>query len=123
MQGPARSRSCRARSRRWRPLGSCPITPAAESSPGHAQFIDPEAHMLKLLRVRNLLAVAAIVFAMGAAYNAMHTTQGVMGVAKGERPLPSEQFRAPIAKLEAHLFAPAPLTMEERIALAESFDE
>jgi len=79
--------------------------------------------MLKLLRVRNLLVAAAIVFAMGAAYSAMHTTQGVMGVAKGERPLPSEQFRAPIATLETHLFAPAPLTMEQRIALAEDFDE
>ncbi len=79
--------------------------------------------MWKLLRVRNLLAVGAILFAMGVAYSAMHTTQGVMGVAEGERPLAADQFRAPIANLEARLFAAGPLSMEQRIALAVAFDD
>ena len=79
--------------------------------------------MWKLLRVRNLLALAVILFAMGMAYSAMHTTQGVMGVAVGERPLAAEQFRAPIAHLEAHLFAAGPLSMEQRVALATAFDD
>ena len=79
--------------------------------------------MWKLLRVRNLLALAVILFAMGTAYNAMHTTQGVMGVAVGESQLAAEQFRAPIAKLEERLFAAGPLSMEQRIALAVAFDD
>jgi hypothetical protein len=76
-----------------------------------------------LLRFRILIAIAAIALALGAAYNAMHTTEGVVGVANGESPLSADQFRAPIANLEAHLFAPAPLTMEQRIVLATDFDE
>jgi len=79
--------------------------------------------MLQLLRMRNLLAVVAIVFAMTMTYHAMHTTQGVMSVARNEGPLAAAEFRAPIAKVEAELFAPGPLTMEERIRLAAAFDE
>src|SRR5215470_10905285 len=78
--------------------------------------------MLQFLRIRNLLAVAAILFAMGAAYQAMHTTEGVMSVARHEGPLASARFRAPIATLEAQLFAPGPLTMEQRMRLAKAFD-
>jgi hypothetical protein len=79
--------------------------------------------MLKLLRVRHLLAVLAILCAMGAAYHAMHTTQGVMSVAREEGTLVSAEYRAPIARLEAQLFAPGPLTMEQRIQLAAAFDD
>lgn len=79
--------------------------------------------MLRLLTVRNLLVVVAVVFAMGAAYQAMHTTQGVMSVAKHEGVLASDQYRAPIANLEAQLFAPGPLSMEQRIQLAAAFVE
>src|SRR5262249_36815280 len=79
--------------------------------------------MLRLLTVRNLLVVVGVLFAMGAAYQAMHTTQGVMSVAKGEGTLASAQYRAPIANLEAQLFAPGPLSMEQRIQLAAAFDE
>jgi hypothetical protein len=79
--------------------------------------------MLKLLRVRNLLLVAAVLSAMGMAYQAMHTTQGVMSVAKEEGTLASAEYRAPIANLEAQLFASGPLTMEQRIQLAAAFDE
>lgn len=79
--------------------------------------------MFQLLRVRNLLLVAVVLGAMGAAYGAMHTTQGVMSVAKGETQLSAEPYRAPIAKVEEHLFAPGPLTMEQRIVLAASFDD
>ena len=79
--------------------------------------------MLQLLRVRNLLAIAAILFAMGMAYHAMHTTEGVMSVAQNEGPLSSARFRAPIANVEAQLFAPGPLTMEQRIRLAAALDQ
>lgn len=78
--------------------------------------------MLRFIRFRILFRIAGIALAMSAAYAAMHTTQGVMGVAKGEPPLPADRFRAPIATLEARLFAPAPLSMRERIELASSFD-
>jgi hypothetical protein len=79
--------------------------------------------MLRLVRVRNLLLLAIVLFAMGMAYQAMHTTEGVMSIAQSERPLSSAQFRAPIVNVEAQLFAPGPLTMEERIRLAAAFDE
>jgi len=78
--------------------------------------------MLKLIRVRYLLAAGAIVFAMSCAYQAMHTTEGVVSVATNEGVIASAQFRAPIATLEAQLFAPGPLTMEERIRLAAAID-
>src|SRR5215510_1703703 len=79
--------------------------------------------MLQYIRIRHLLVVVAVLFAMGMAYQAMHTTQGVMSVAKHEGVLASDRFRAPIAKLEAQLFAPSPLSMEQRVQLAAAFDE
>jgi hypothetical protein len=78
--------------------------------------------MFKLLRFRILLAVAAILLAMGGAYHAMHTTEGIVGGVK-DSPLASAEFRAPIANLEARLFAAGPLAMEDRIVLARQFDE
>ena len=78
--------------------------------------------MFKLLRFRILLAVAAILLAMGSVYHAMHTTEGILGGARDE-PLASAEFRAPIASLEARLFAAGPLTMAERIALAQAFED
>ena len=79
--------------------------------------------MLKLIRIRHLLVVVAVLMAMGTAYNAMHTTQGVVGAVKGDSQLASAEYRAPIANLEARLFAAGPLTMEERIVLAQAFDD
>jgi hypothetical protein len=76
--------------------------------------------MLRLLRFRTLLAAAAILLAMGAGYHALHTTQGLVG-AVNDAPLAAAEFRAPIADLEAHLFSAGPLTMEERIVLAQAF--
>ena len=78
--------------------------------------------MLRLIRVRHLLIVGAVLVAMGSAYHAMHTTQGVVGAVQGGSTLSSAEYRAPIANLEAHLFAAGPLTMEERIVLARDFD-
>ena len=78
--------------------------------------------MLQFLRVRYLLAAGAILFAMSAAYHAMHTTEGVVSVANSEGVLSSDRFRAPIANLEAQLFEPGPLTMEQRIRLAATID-
>ena len=78
--------------------------------------------MFKLLRFRILLAVGAILLAMGAAYNAMHTSEGIVG-GVNDASLASAEYRAPIANLEARLFAPGPLTMEDRIRLAKAFDD
>jgi hypothetical protein len=78
--------------------------------------------MFKLLRVRILLFVAAILFAIGAAYQSMHTSEGIVGGVTNHV-LASAEYRAPIANLEARLFAPGPLTMEERIRLAAAFDD
>lgn len=77
--------------------------------------------MFHLLRFRILLAVAVILVAMGAVHHAMHMTQGLQG-GLHDSPLASADFRAPIATLEARLFSPGPLTMEERIELAREFD-
>ena len=77
--------------------------------------------MFKLLRFRILLAVAVILTLMTWAYNAMHTTQGIMG-GVNEPVLASAEFRAPIAKLEERLFGASPLSMEERVVLAREFD-
>ena len=79
--------------------------------------------MLQFIRVRYLVAAIAILFAMGMAYQAMHTTQGVMSVAKQEGTLASAQYRAAIANLEAEMFAPGPLSMEQRIRLAAAVDD
>jgi hypothetical protein len=78
--------------------------------------------MFNLLRVRILLFVVAILFAIGAAYQSMHTSEGIVGGVT-EHVLASAEYRAPIATLEARLFAPGPLTMEERIRLAAAFDD
>ena len=78
--------------------------------------------MLQWIRVRHLLVAFAVVFAMSAAYRAMHTTQGVMSVRQGEATLASAEYRAPIVAVEALLFAPGPLTMEQRIRLAAAID-
>ena len=78
--------------------------------------------MLKLIRIRYILAAGAILFAMSCAYQAMHTTEGVVSVASNEGVIASSQFRAPIAELEGQLFAPGPLSMEERIRLASAID-
>jgi hypothetical protein len=79
--------------------------------------------MFKLLRFRILLAIGGILFAMSAAYHAMHTTEGVMSVAKHEGRLSADAFRAPIARLEGQLFAAAPLSMEQRVRVAGAFDD
>src|SRR5262245_62139007 len=60
---------------------------------------------------------------MGLAYQAMHTTQGVMSVARHEGTLSSAEYRAPIANSGAQLFAPGPLRMQKRIELAAAIDE
>lgn len=78
--------------------------------------------MLQLVRVRYIVVVVLVVGAMGAAYQAMHTTQGIMSVAREEAPLSADAFRAPIVTIEAQLFAPAPLAMEQRRDLASAFD-
>lgn len=78
--------------------------------------------MLQFIRVRHLLVVVGVLFAMGSAYQAMHTMQGVMSVKQGEATLASAQYRAPIVDVETRLFAPGPLTMEERVRLAASID-
>lgn len=78
--------------------------------------------MLQFIRVRHLLVVVGVLFAMGSAYQAMHTTQGVMSVKQGEATLASAPYRAPIVEVETRLFAPGPLSMEERVRLAESID-
>ena len=78
--------------------------------------------MFRLLRFRILLAVAVILLAMGGAYHAMHTTQGIVG-GVNDASLASADYRAPIANLEARLFAASPLTMEERIVVARDFDD
>lgn len=79
--------------------------------------------MLQFIRVRYLAVAFVVLFAMGMAYQAMHTTQGVMSVARQEGTLSSAQYRAPIANLEAQLFEPAPLSMEQRIRLAAAVDD
>jgi len=78
--------------------------------------------MLQYVRIRHIVVAAAVLIAMLGAYHAMHTTEGVMSVAKHEGRLVSDNFRAPIATLEAQLFAPGPLTMEQRIRLAAAMD-
>lgn len=78
--------------------------------------------MLELFRLRNLIAVGAILLAMSGAYGALHTTQGVHSVAAGESPLDPGAFRAPIVDVEAILFSPAPLPMEDRIRLGQAID-
>lgn len=78
--------------------------------------------MLQLLRFRNLVAVAAILFAMSMANSALHTTQGVHSVAMNERALDPAAFRAQIVDVEAILFSPAPLSMETRVRLARAID-
>jgi hypothetical protein len=78
--------------------------------------------VFKLLRLRILIAAGAILFAMASAYHAMHTTEGVVGGVNDPQ-LASAEFRAPIANLEARLFAAGPLTMEDRIVLARAFDD
>jgi hypothetical protein len=77
--------------------------------------------VFKLLRFRILFAVAAILMAMMWAHRAMHTTEGIVG-GVNEPALASTEFRVPIAKLEARLFAASPLSMEERVVLAREFD-
>ena len=79
--------------------------------------------MLRMLRVRILLGVAAVLAALAFAGHGLHTTEGLVSVAKYEPVLSSAQFRAPIANLEAQLFAPAPLSLEQRVRLAASVDE
>lgn len=78
--------------------------------------------MLPFIRVRHLLYAVGVLFAMGCVYQAMHTMQGVMSVKKGEATLASAEYRAPIVEVETRLFAPAPLTMEQRIRLAAAID-
>jgi len=78
--------------------------------------------MFRLLRFRILLAAGAILLAMGAAYSAMHSTQGLVG-GVNDPPLASTDYRRPIANVEARLFAHGPLTMEERIVLAQALDD
>lgn len=77
--------------------------------------------MLQFLRFRVLFAVAAVLFAMGAAYSALHTTQGVHG-AINDPPLSPADYRGPIVDVEAILFSPAPLHMEERVRLGAALD-
>ncbi len=79
--------------------------------------------MIQLLRVRNLVAAGVILFAMGSAYHALHTSEGILGATHGEPGLASADYRAPIATIEAELFAPGPLSMEQRIQLASAFEE
>ena len=79
--------------------------------------------MLRMLRVRILLGVAAVLAALAFAGHGLHTTEGLVSVAKYEPVLSSAQFRAPITNLEAQLFAPAPLSLEQRVRLAASVDE
>jgi hypothetical protein len=75
-----------------------------------------------LIRFRIRIAIAVILFAMASAYQAMHTTEGIMG-GMNDPTLPSTEFRSPIANLEARLFATGPFTKEWRIDLARAFDE
>jgi hypothetical protein len=76
--------------------------------------------MHRLLTFRNLLAAAAVLFAMGAAYSAMHTTQGLQG-ALNDTTLVAADYRGAIVDVEAILFSPAPLSMEDRILLSKAF--
>jgi len=79
--------------------------------------------MLRHLRVRNMLLVGVTLLGLSGAYHALHTAEGVMSVTKGEGTLLAAQYRAPIVNVEAQLFAPGPLTMEQRIRLAAAFDQ
>jgi hypothetical protein len=78
--------------------------------------------MFRLLRFRVLFAVVAILFAMGAAYSALHTTQGLRGTLKGDTPLDPGGYRAEIVDVEAILFSPGPISMEDRMQLAQAID-
>lgn len=64
--------------------------------------------MLELFRLRNLIAVGAILLATSGAYGALHTTQGVHSVATGESPLDPGAFRAPREASPAPSRAPGP---------------
>ncbi len=74
------------------------------------------------LRYRIHLAIGAVLFAMGCMYNALHTSQGLQSLAKGEEPLDPGAYRAQIVDVEAALFAPAPLTKENRTQLVQALD-
>jgi hypothetical protein len=65
--------------------------------------------------------VAAVLFAFASAYHALHTTQGLHGGLE-DAPLAAAEYRAPIVEVEAILFAPGPLSMEDRIQLAQAMD-
>jgi hypothetical protein len=78
--------------------------------------------MTWLTRFRVRIAIAVIVMAMVGGYRAMHTTEGIMG-GLNDSTLSSTEFRAPIATLEAHLFATGPVTREDGKALAHAFED
>jgi hypothetical protein len=78
--------------------------------------------MVRLFRVRNLLVIAVVLFAMGAVYNAMHMTQGLKG-GMNDTVLASADYRAAIVDIEALLFSYEPISMEDRIRLSKAFED
>jgi hypothetical protein len=75
-----------------------------------------------LIRFRIRIAIAVILFAMASGYQAMHTSEGIMG-GLHDPTLNSAEFRAPIANLEARLFSSEPFTRDRRNELARAFED